>query len=193
MAFMMPVVKNEWDIYKTNRSRRSSECSNPQACRSRKTNVILTSGHVLTHFGVLQVGRPVVVNIAGFGFSNVTGAPVGAHKQPHIKNFVSRVPELAPIAEQKYWLLATKDRQLGLVKQVSQPARGQAQALAEAGRGQLRRPAQPVVKKSRGFGPTAPVRLETAGRRDGQAHLGTAADLEQRSVESRRRYQYERR
>ncbi|XP_011149709.1 uncharacterized protein LOC105189356 isoform X1 [Harpegnathos saltator] len=36
MAFMMPVVKNEWDIYKTNRSRRSSECSNPQACRSRK-------------------------------------------------------------------------------------------------------------------------------------------------------------
>ncbi|XP_011311164.1 uncharacterized protein [Fopius arisanus] len=38
MAFMMPVVKNEWDIYKTNRSRRSSECSNPQACRSRKVS-----------------------------------------------------------------------------------------------------------------------------------------------------------
>ncbi|KAK2585647.1 hypothetical protein KPH14_010268 [Odynerus spinipes] len=36
MAFMMPVMKNEWDIYKTNRSRRSSECSNPRACRSRK-------------------------------------------------------------------------------------------------------------------------------------------------------------
>lgn len=39
MAFMMPVMKNEWDIYKTNRSRRSSECSNPQACRSRKVSV----------------------------------------------------------------------------------------------------------------------------------------------------------
>lgn len=38
MAFMMPVVKNEWDIYKTNRHRRSSECSNPQACRSRKVS-----------------------------------------------------------------------------------------------------------------------------------------------------------
>lgn len=38
MAFMMPVVKNEWDIYKTNRNRRSSECSNPQACRSRKVS-----------------------------------------------------------------------------------------------------------------------------------------------------------
>lgn len=38
MAFMMPVMKNEWDIYKTNRSRRSSECSNPQACRSRKVS-----------------------------------------------------------------------------------------------------------------------------------------------------------
>ncbi|KOC67981.1 hypothetical protein WH47_12311 [Habropoda laboriosa] len=41
MAFMMPVVKNEWDIYKTNRSRRSSECSNPQTCRSRKVSVSL--------------------------------------------------------------------------------------------------------------------------------------------------------
>lgn len=40
MAFMMPVMKNEWDIYKTNRSRRSSECSNPQACRSRKVSVL---------------------------------------------------------------------------------------------------------------------------------------------------------
>lgn len=38
MAFMMPVVKNEWDIYKTNRNRRSSECSNPQSCRSRKVS-----------------------------------------------------------------------------------------------------------------------------------------------------------
>ncbi|XP_011874180.1 PREDICTED: uncharacterized protein LOC105565523 isoform X3 [Vollenhovia emeryi] len=38
MAFMMPVVKNEWDIYKTNRNRRSSECSNPQTCRSRKVS-----------------------------------------------------------------------------------------------------------------------------------------------------------
>ncbi|GLH14965.1 Uncharacterized protein GBIM_19389 [Gryllus bimaculatus] len=38
MAFMMPVVKNDWDIYKSNRSRRSSECSNPQSCRSRKVS-----------------------------------------------------------------------------------------------------------------------------------------------------------
>ncbi|XP_044730209.1 uncharacterized protein LOC123293446 isoform X1 [Chrysoperla carnea] len=38
MAFMMPVVKNDWDIYKSNRSRRSSECSNPQTCRSRKVS-----------------------------------------------------------------------------------------------------------------------------------------------------------
>lgn len=38
MAFMMPVVKNDWDIYKSNRCRRSSECSNPQLCRSRKVS-----------------------------------------------------------------------------------------------------------------------------------------------------------
>ncbi|XP_073980955.1 uncharacterized protein isoform X2 [Rhodnius prolixus] len=38
MAFMMPVVKNDYDIYKTARSRRSSECSNPTSCRSRKVS-----------------------------------------------------------------------------------------------------------------------------------------------------------
>lgn len=36
MAFMMPVVKNDYDIYKSNRSRRVSECANPNMCRSRK-------------------------------------------------------------------------------------------------------------------------------------------------------------
>ncbi|XP_065205711.1 uncharacterized protein LOC135835402 isoform X1 [Planococcus citri] len=36
MAFMMPVVKNDYNIYKSNRSRRISDCSNPQTCRSRK-------------------------------------------------------------------------------------------------------------------------------------------------------------
>lgn len=34
----MPVVKNDYNIYKSNRSRRSSECSNPQSCRSRKVS-----------------------------------------------------------------------------------------------------------------------------------------------------------
>lgn len=37
MAFMVPVMKKEFDIYKTGRSRRSSECSSSNAsCRSRK-------------------------------------------------------------------------------------------------------------------------------------------------------------
>ncbi|KAK7573756.1 hypothetical protein V9T40_010947 [Parthenolecanium corni] len=36
MAFMMPVVKKDYNIYNSNRSRRISECSNPQLCRSRK-------------------------------------------------------------------------------------------------------------------------------------------------------------
>lgn len=39
MAFMMPVMKNEFDIYKTSRSRNASECSNnSNACRSRKVS-----------------------------------------------------------------------------------------------------------------------------------------------------------
>ncbi|XP_039294173.1 uncharacterized protein LOC111058689 isoform X1 [Nilaparvata lugens] len=35
MAFMVPVVKNDYDIYK---QRRISECSNSQTCRSRKVS-----------------------------------------------------------------------------------------------------------------------------------------------------------
>lgn len=39
MAFMVPVMKKEFDIYKTGRSRRSSECSSSNAsCRSRKVS-----------------------------------------------------------------------------------------------------------------------------------------------------------
>ncbi|XP_031638312.1 uncharacterized protein LOC116350606 [Contarinia nasturtii] len=39
MAFMMPVMKNEFDIYKTSRSRKESDCSNnSNACRSRKVS-----------------------------------------------------------------------------------------------------------------------------------------------------------
>lgn len=37
MAFMMPVMKKEFDIYKTSRSRNTSECSN-NSCRSRKVS-----------------------------------------------------------------------------------------------------------------------------------------------------------
>lgn len=35
---MMPVMKNEFDIYKGQRPRRVSECSNQSACRSRKVS-----------------------------------------------------------------------------------------------------------------------------------------------------------
>lgn len=48
MAFMMPVVKNDWDIYKSNRSRRVSECSNPTSCRSRKVSECKSEGPSLS-------------------------------------------------------------------------------------------------------------------------------------------------
>ncbi|KAK4886833.1 hypothetical protein RN001_003104 [Aquatica leii] len=48
MAFMMPVVKNDWDIYKCNRSRRISECSNSQSCRSRKVSECKSEGPSLS-------------------------------------------------------------------------------------------------------------------------------------------------
>lgn len=44
MAFMMPVMKNDWDIYKSNRSRRTSECSNANSCRSRKVSECRSEG-----------------------------------------------------------------------------------------------------------------------------------------------------
>ncbi|XP_046384088.1 ADP-ribosylation factor-like protein 6-interacting protein 4 [Ischnura elegans] len=45
MAFMMPVVKNDWDIYRSNRSRRSSECSGG---RSRKVSECRSEGPSLS-------------------------------------------------------------------------------------------------------------------------------------------------
>lgn len=38
MAFMLPVMKKEFDIYNGGRSRRISECSNGSSCRSRKVS-----------------------------------------------------------------------------------------------------------------------------------------------------------
>lgn len=46
---MMPVMKNDWNIYKCNRSRRVSECSNTsQACRSRKVSESKSEGPSLS-------------------------------------------------------------------------------------------------------------------------------------------------
>lgn len=45
MAFMMPVVKNEWDIYNS-RQRRVSECSS--SCRSRKASECKSEGPSLS-------------------------------------------------------------------------------------------------------------------------------------------------
>lgn len=45
---MIPVVKNDWDIYKANRSRRVSECSNATNCRSRKVSECRSEGPSLS-------------------------------------------------------------------------------------------------------------------------------------------------
>lgn len=38
MAFMVPVMRKEFDIYKTGRSRRASDCSSSHSCHSRKVS-----------------------------------------------------------------------------------------------------------------------------------------------------------
>ncbi|XP_032458105.1 uncharacterized protein LOC100187734 isoform X1 [Nasonia vitripennis] len=193
MAFMMPVVKNEWDIYKTNRSRRSSECSNPQACRSRKKNVILTATDyvLLKRLGMLEIGGPLLVDLPGLGLSHVAGPPVGAPQHASfLAHLLPRLPELPPVSQQKYRLLAAENRQLKFPQQVPQPARGQAQALAQEGRRQRRRPAQPLVKQSGGFGPASSVRLETDRHK---THLGAPDDLQSKRLVVSRLQQQQRR
>ncbi|KAL1509739.1 hypothetical protein ABEB36_004431 [Hypothenemus hampei] len=44
MAFMMPVVKNDWDIYKSNRSRKNSECNTSCTTRTRKISECRSEG-----------------------------------------------------------------------------------------------------------------------------------------------------
>lgn len=129
---------------------------------------------------MLQVRGPIIVDIPGVGLSHLSRAPIRAPEQPALlADFLPRLPELPPVPQQKYRLFAPKNRQFELPEQVPQPARRQAQALAEAGRGQRRRPAQPLVKQSGGFGPAAAVRLETDRH---TTHLGAPADLAKRLV-----------
>lgn len=58
---MMPVVKNDWDIYKSNRSRRVSECSNTSSCRSRKVSECKSEGPSLS----TSPGSDFLVNSPG--------------------------------------------------------------------------------------------------------------------------------
>ncbi|KAL0878532.1 hypothetical protein ABMA27_003620 [Loxostege sticticalis] len=44
MAFMMPVVKNDWDIYNSQRSRRTSESAEKTAGRVRKVSESRSEG-----------------------------------------------------------------------------------------------------------------------------------------------------
>ncbi|XP_019757372.2 uncharacterized protein LOC109535808 [Dendroctonus ponderosae] len=44
MAFMMPVVKNDWNIYKSNRSRKTSECNTSCTTRTRKISECRSEG-----------------------------------------------------------------------------------------------------------------------------------------------------
>nr|XP_012150320.1 PREDICTED: uncharacterized protein LOC100876789 isoform X3 [Megachile rotundata] len=123
MAFMMPVVKNEWDIYKTNRSRRSSECSNPQACRSRKVGV-----------GMLKIRRSLVVYVAWLGLFDVAGSPFGApHFPPLLEDVLEGVSKLAAEPQQEHRLVPAENRQLQLLEQVPQPTGRQAEEVSEEG------------------------------------------------------------
>lgn len=97
MAFMMPVVKNDWDIYKSNRARRVSECSNPSTCRSRKVSECRSEGPSLsTSPGsdfTTPTHRSVPTNISSRQYSRANSRTSESSLQSPIKSVSSSPPK----------------------------------------------------------------------------------------------------
>lgn len=94
----MPVVKNDWDIYKSNRSRRSSECSNPNSCRSRKVSECKSEGPSLsTSPGSDFLGSPahrsVPVNMSSRQYSRASSRTSQTSLQSPCKSTSSSPPK----------------------------------------------------------------------------------------------------
>jgi len=120
---------------------------------------------------VLQVGGPVVVDLARLRLPDLASAPIRAGEFAALfKDILEGVPKLSPEPEQEHEHVAAQDRQLEFPQQVPQPAGRQAETFPEEGGGLRGGSAKPIVKQSRGFGPTTCVRLET--NRD-PTHFGT--------------------
>ncbi|XP_023015855.1 uncharacterized protein [Leptinotarsa decemlineata] len=97
MAFMMPVVKNDWDIYKSNRSRRLSECSNPTSCRSRKVSECRSEGPSLsTSPGsdfITSPNRSVPTNMSSRQYSRASSRTSESSLQSPVKSTGSSPPK----------------------------------------------------------------------------------------------------
>ncbi|CAG9854120.1 unnamed protein product [Phyllotreta striolata] len=100
MAFMMPVVKNDWDIYKANRSRRVSECSNTTTCRSRKVSECRSEGPSLsTSPGSEFVSSPirdrasVPTNMSSRQYSRASSRTSESNLQSPVKSMGSSPPK----------------------------------------------------------------------------------------------------
>lgn len=99
MAFMMPVVKNDWDIYKSNRTRRVSECSNSTSCRSRKVSECKSEGPSLSTSpgSEFMVGSPthrsVPANMSSRQYSRASSRTSEASLQSPIKSATASPPK----------------------------------------------------------------------------------------------------
>ncbi|KAK9875593.1 hypothetical protein WA026_009396 [Henosepilachna vigintioctopunctata] len=100
MAFMMPVVKNDWDIYKSKRNRRVSECSNPSSCRSRKVSECKSEGPSLStspgnefHTPVPSSCKSVPSNMSKQNYSRTSSRNSEASLQSPIKSSSSSPPK----------------------------------------------------------------------------------------------------
>ncbi|CAH1159341.1 unnamed protein product [Phaedon cochleariae] len=91
MAFMMPVVKNDWDIYKSNRTRRVSECSNATTCRSRKVSECRSEGPSLStspgsEFVTSPTHRSVPANMSSRQFSRANSRASGSEGEGSLQS-----------------------------------------------------------------------------------------------------------
>lgn len=97
MAFMMPVVKNDWDIYKSKRVRRVSECSNPSTCRSRKVSECRSEGPSLSTSpgseSITPTHRSVPTNMSSRQYSRGSSRASESSLQSPIKSVASSPPK----------------------------------------------------------------------------------------------------
>lgn len=79
----------------------------------KTTTKFVFSPFFFAGIGVLKIGGPIAVHLAGLGLPDVAGASLGAH-QHHAKllaHLVARLAELAAEPHQEYGLIAAENRQ----------------------------------------------------------------------------------
>ncbi|XP_077283727.1 uncharacterized protein LOC143909558 [Arctopsyche grandis] len=109
MAFMMPVMKNDWDIYKSNRSRKTSENTRSRKVSESKSESLGHASPVTGSLGASPAHRSV---------PSMMGVPQRAMRPPRPARSLSCSPP-APPQEKFHTRLVDKLRRTLLRKDKS--------------------------------------------------------------------------